>query len=558
MLMDPVLNSNVDFLNNNAFALTSGTMLSNRYVIKNVIGVGGFSVIYEGYDRALSATVAIKEYFPQDIAQRIPGQAAVLTRNAEEKRRFEKGLVSFKSEAEKMVELKGRNNTLDVFGLVEENNTCYIIMEYLEGKTLLEYIKTLPGGRFSDVDDAKQIIFSVSQALGYLHSKKIIHRDVAPDNIFLCNDGRVKLIDLGAARDISPAQERELSVVVKNGCTPPEQYRKNGKQGTYTDIYALGATFYMMLTGVYPDSAPDRIGHEEAYVAPSTINPAVPEYIDTLIERCLAYDYTLRLRHASEIESVLKRQTTIATVKSTRKRKNILVGAIYSLAFLCLALFAVIGFTVYSKMEPKHVKGDIKVLLPEGFSRESGIEAMVENFTENYPNVTVEIKSAEDRESCDIVPSNDTVVAYDLEILYINTIKAGGAGKTVSELNESNIAESEYAQSYEEFVSEENGSFAYKGSVSEYRKVQKDLAPAYKLILLSGKTPIGLGISDGIEKKNRTAAKRFLEYLCSDRAQELLFINNSGLIPANGKQSEIFFGTYPELTPEQSDERKVN
>lgn len=96
MRMESELNINVEFLNNNAFALTSGTMLSNRYVIKNVIGVGGFSVIYEGYDRALSATVAIKEYFPQDIAQRIPGQAAVLTRNAEKKRRFEKGLVSFK------------------------------------------------------------------------------------------------------------------------------------------------------------------------------------------------------------------------------------------------------------------------------------------------------------------------------------------------------------------------------------------------------------------------------------------------------------------------------
>ena len=172
----------------------------------------------------------------------------------------------------------------------------------------------------------------------YAHSKKILHRDVSPDNIFLCNDGKVKLIDFGAAREIT--EDGELSVVVKTGCTPPEQYRKNGKQGPWTDLYALGATFYRMLTGIYPEAAPDRAEHHEC-PPPSEINPEVPEYIDALILRCLAYDHTLRIAKASEVMDVLHRETVIPLPGAIQAKNRLLKTISYGMLTACLMLFVV-------------------------------------------------------------------------------------------------------------------------------------------------------------------------------------------------------------------------
>jgi len=206
------------------FALEKSAVLKNRYEIISLLGTGGFSVIYKAFDHELNSTVAIKEFFPNTIAERIPLTKKVVTRNAEDASRFADGLTAFKQEAQRMAELKGAHNTVNVLGAFDENDTAYIVMELLEGITLLQYLRGLPGERFEDIEDAKQIIRSVTEALEYAHSKKILHRDVSPDNIFLCSDGKVKLIDFGAAREITDGGE--FSVVVKSGCTPPEQYRK--------------------------------------------------------------------------------------------------------------------------------------------------------------------------------------------------------------------------------------------------------------------------------------------------------------------------------------------
>ena len=286
------------------YALEPTVLLHNRYEILAPIGSGGFSVLYKAYDHEMDAVVAIKEYFPSAIAERIPHSRDVIVRNEDAGVRFRKGLSTFREEARRMAELGGLHNTVDVLQTFDENNTGYIVIELLTGQTLLQYLQTLPNGRYTDIEDAKKIICLVAEALAYAHSKKILHRDVSPDNIFLCSDGRVKLIDFGAARDLK--EDAELSVVVKAGCTPPEQYRKNGRQGPWTDLYALGATFYRMLTGTYPETAPDRAFGDRECPAPSEINPAVPPYIDALLARCLAYDYTLRVARASEVIDVLR------------------------------------------------------------------------------------------------------------------------------------------------------------------------------------------------------------------------------------------------------------
>jgi len=232
------------------YALEESTVLNSRYEILSLIGTGGFSVIYRAYDRELGAVVAIKEYFPGTTAERVPGSRNVITRSADAAERFRKGLAAFREEARRMAELNGLHNTVKVLGTFDENNTGYIVMEYLQGMTLLEYLRTLPGSRFTDLEDAGQIIYSAAEALDYAHSRKILHRDVSPDNIFLCSDGKVKLLDFGAAREYT--EDGEFSVVVKSGCTPPEQYRKNGRQGPWTDMYRylIKNVFLFRFTGM--------------------------------------------------------------------------------------------------------------------------------------------------------------------------------------------------------------------------------------------------------------------------------------------------------------------
>ena len=555
------------------YAIDQSTILNNRYEILSLIGTGGFSIIYKAYDHELNSIVAIKEYFPNNIAERIPYHKEVLTRNHESEVRFRQGLQSFCEEARRMAELNGLHNTVNVLGTFDENNTSYIVMELLEGTSLLAYLKTLPDNRFADADDAKQIIYSVAEALQYAHSKKILHRDVSPDNIFLCNDGKVKLIDFGAAREIT--EDGELSVVVKTGCTPPEQYRKNGKQGSWTDLYALGATFYRMLTGIYPEAAPDREEHHEC-PPPSEINPEVPEYIDALILRCLAYDHTLRIAKASEVMDVLHRETVIPLPGAIQAKNRLLKTISYGILTACLILFVVISLIVLKKSETLYTipidACDIRIEVPVNFSSESGLAAVKADFQTMYDQIGIEFITGgtdagvsdvfvytEDDAECaclediqKVDESADTyyaVIAYDTELIYWNVEKAFRNGIDMNNIHSAeDILPEYYAGSYEEFLIDTNGLCAYQGSIDLYRNIQQELPGMYKIYPTETEmTPVRFSVASGLEKNQKNAAMRFLLYLMSERAQEILFINHEGVIPAEGNQYDHFFEVYSEL-----------
>ena len=556
-------------INTDIFILNPNTILNNRYEIIKTIGFGGFSIIYEAYDKLFNSHVAVKEYFPHYIAERVPYQNNVVTRNHEDSIRFSDGLKDFRDEANRMVKLRGMHNTVNVFGLFEENNTCYIIMELLDGQSLLSYLKSLPDERFTDIEDAKKIIYSVAEALEYTHSQKLLHRDVSPDNIFLCSDGKVKLIDFGAAREIT--ENGELSVVVKSGCTPPEQYRKHGRQGPWTDLYALGATFYRMLTGVYPESAPDRIDSNDEYMPPSAINPFVPAYIDAMILRCLAYNHTLRIAKASEIKSILEKERIVESIQVTRKKKNFVTAATYISFFSCLLLFVIISFIVLKQSETLYSVRindcEITVELPDNFTTEGGKQALVRDFKNVCPQINIQFGDV-DSDLCVYIGDNSkysklteimklnesaeeycVTVAYDSEILYLNTLKMYESSLDINAYSTyGDIPAEYYAESYEMFISPENISFAYVGSVSKYRDVQRDLCGMYKLFAVdSYLIPIQLAVKSDLSDNDKKAAMRFLLYLSSERAQEIMFISNEGFIPAEQSQYNKYFEINSEL-----------
>lgn len=232
-----------------------GVMLHKRYLVGRVLGNGGFGVTYIGWDYTLQQRVAIKEYLPSELATRMSGQTQVTVFGGNKQEQFGDGLEQFVKEARRLAQFQNEDGVVRVYDSFAENNTAYIVMEYLEGETLTEYLDR--SGKLSE-EDAVAMLVPVLRSLEQVHKTGIIHRDIAPDNIFLTKDGGVKLIDFGAARYASSSHSRSLSVIIKPGYSPEEQYRSRSDQGPHTDVYAIAAVLYRMVTGITPPDSMER------------------------------------------------------------------------------------------------------------------------------------------------------------------------------------------------------------------------------------------------------------------------------------------------------------
>lgn len=238
-----------------ATQLAPGTKLGERFTIGKVIGYGGFGVTYIGWDQLLEQKVAIKEYLPSEFSTRMPGVSKVSVFNGDKSQQFRDGMTKFVEEARHLAKFQNEDGIVKVYDSFEMNDTAYIVMEYLEGETLAARLKregTIPE------KEAVAMLQPVMESLNVVHGEGMLHRDIAPDNIFLTKDGEVKLIDFGASRYATTSHSRSLTVIIKPGYSPEEQYRSRGDQGPYTDVYALGATLYKMITGKTPPDAMER------------------------------------------------------------------------------------------------------------------------------------------------------------------------------------------------------------------------------------------------------------------------------------------------------------
>ncbi len=238
-----------------AIHIEPGTLLYDRYIVGKVLGYGGFGVTYLGWDGKLEQKVAIKEYLPGEFSTRMPGQSRVTIFNGDKNEQFHDGLKKFVEEAKRLAKFQNEQGIVKIFDSFEENDTAYIIMEYLDGETLTAYLrreKTIPE------DVAVAMLMPVMESLQVVHEEGLLHRDIAPDNIFLTKTGEVKLIDFGASRYATTSHSRSLTVIIKPGYSPEEQYRSMGDQGPHTDVYALASTLYKMITGKTPPDAMER------------------------------------------------------------------------------------------------------------------------------------------------------------------------------------------------------------------------------------------------------------------------------------------------------------
>ena len=239
------------------WALQPGSILNGKYMIGRILGQGGFGITYIGWDIALEKKVAVKEYYPSGQVGRTPGtntlswytsESAALARQT--------GLEMFLKEARKMSKVDDVSGIVRVRDLFQENQTAYIVMDYVEGETLKARLqKTGPMAW----DQAKGIFQPAIRAMEQVHKAGLIHRDLSPDNLMLTPDAQVKILDLGAAKDLSINSGASSMQVAKSGFSPFEQYSQRGGSGPWTDVYAMAATVYYTLTGVLPPAAIDRV-----------------------------------------------------------------------------------------------------------------------------------------------------------------------------------------------------------------------------------------------------------------------------------------------------------
>ena len=248
--------------NAETFALKPGTILEGKYLVGEMLGQGGFGITYIGFDLLLEQKVAIKEYYPMStgMVSRDGHSTVVWSSAMMGKTGTQKGFDSFLKEARKMAKLGGIPGVVGVKSVFIQNETAYIVMDFIEGETLL---KKLQKNGPMDFDSCVKLMTPIMQALAEVHEHGITHRDISPNNIMVQPDGKLILLDLGAAKDLDiqgkDGSMQSSQMVAKQGFSPIEQYWENGNVGPWTDVYAMAATIYYCCTGVLPPSAVGRV-----------------------------------------------------------------------------------------------------------------------------------------------------------------------------------------------------------------------------------------------------------------------------------------------------------
>lgn len=270
-------------LRQESYYLKPGTIIGGKYIVGKALSYGGYTVTYIGMDAEKNRKVMIKEYLPSDFSTRSEGDTEVTIYSGDACEQFEQGLTTFLNEANRIGQLHNTQGIMRVYDCVAENDTGYVISEYLEGKTLKQIMEE--GKRFP-VQEAKEFVCRILEGLRQVHPLNIIHCDISPETILVTNTGEIKLLDFGATRYVTTANSKSLAIILKQGFAPEEQYRSRGERGPWTDVYALGAVMYYMITGVVPVESVDRALMDELK-EPSKLGIQIPPNIENALMNAL-------------------------------------------------------------------------------------------------------------------------------------------------------------------------------------------------------------------------------------------------------------------------------
>lgn len=285
-------------MRSDSLKLPEGMVLRKRYRIVSVIGAGGFGITYKAVDMLNRIPCALKEFAPMDIAVRTSDGICMMPISKEKQGLYEHGKQRFLEEAEILKQLQNMRTVVSITDYFNENGTSYFVMEYLDGVTLKTLTRNM-GGRLP-WDQAAPILYVLAVTLQKLHmDNNIFHRDISPENIIVMKNRVIKLIDFGNAKFIMSNGQQKLSVVLKPGFAPYEQYSTKGKQGSYTDVYSLAGTFYYVLSGKMIPQAPERIAGA-TYTKLQDMGLGIPDYISD------AFDRALEVRHQARTQTMVE------------------------------------------------------------------------------------------------------------------------------------------------------------------------------------------------------------------------------------------------------------
>ena len=377
------------------FQLTPGLILNGRYILGRVISMGGFGIIYHGFDTVLNIHIAIKEFYPNGLVNRSPNVNELFVFSGSKKEQYKKLLSRFLEEGRTMAKFSSDTNIVKVLDYFEENRTAYIIMEFLDGCTLREKLNHT---NIIDINEAIEIIIPIMDALTIIHQEKIIHRDVNPNNIFMENN-KAKLIDFGSARLSNEELEEERTVILTPCYAPIEQYNQKSKQGSYTDIYAVAATLYRLVTGCVPEESSDRI-KKDLLVLPSLKNDLISKELDSIILRGMAIEAKLRFKTINEFKEALIANKIVKIPEQIAKSRRIrrimvsLLTVLISITSLYYYRYASINDAQLAIDHTALVNEIIKVAVPIGETNfnEQVFNEIEINFDEQFDShIDVEI-----------------------------------------------------------------------------------------------------------------------------------------------------------------------
>jgi serine/threonine protein kinase len=297
--------------------LPTGFRLKNKYIIQKVLGQGGFGISYLAFDETLDTAVCIKELYISGNSTR-GANMTVLTQNMKEFS-FADFKERFMKEAMQLARFQHRN-IVQVMEYFEENNTAYMVMEYLNGQTLKEKVQA--NGPLS-AELSQKIIASILDGVEQLHQAGMLHRDIKPDNLIITNEGRIVLIDFGSARAYSDEKTITQTAMVSPGYAPLEQYNPSARKGTFTDIYSIGATFYYMLTGQKPLNVTER--YTERMKAPHEVNKNVSVQVSSAVMLAMEMKGEDRFQNVDDFRMALKQLSgsqTKTVINTTSEKKN--------------------------------------------------------------------------------------------------------------------------------------------------------------------------------------------------------------------------------------------
>lgn len=293
-----------------SYALEPYTILNGKYLIGRVLGAGGFGITYIAYDMMLECTRAIKEFFLQGSMYRMSSEStgvSVVNGSFPQEQMYKVNREKFIQEARLLAKLDHLPGIVGVYDFFNENDTSYMVLEYLEGMTLKDYVKSR-GGRL-DYQEVLEKIHPVIKSLQHLHDRGVYHRDISPDNIMVMKDGSLKLFDFGGARVRNANNDnRSVMVMKKSGYTPVEQY-VDGEQGPWTDEYAMAATIYYCICGTVPPESVTRTAGEDPLKAPSQLIRGLPDSKETAIMKGLGLRKEDRYPDMYAFEEALYKET---------------------------------------------------------------------------------------------------------------------------------------------------------------------------------------------------------------------------------------------------------